>query len=107
MSNRAARIWERIIAGVKVSTEDDGPWWNGTPCWIWQGGDSGDGRGGGYGRISIDGFSAAVHRVVYTMIHGYLPAKRQVDHLCENRLCCNPEHLEDMTHKQNQRKRRK
>jgi len=108
MSERAALIWERIIAGVTISDEvNGGPWFEGTPCWLWQGATSGEGRGGGYGRISIDSCSSAVHRVVYTMIHGYVPAKRQIDHRCTNRLCCNPIHLEDMTHKQNQRKRRR
>lgn len=114
MSTRVSRIWEQIMAKVKVSEcPDTDPWWTNpdtgetTPCWIWTGADSGGGRGGGYGRIAIDGHSSAVHRVVYTMVHGYLPAKRQVDHLCQNRLCCNPEHLEDVTHKQNQRRRRK
>jgi len=102
------------MAKVKVSEDlDTDPFWTNpdtgetTPCWIWQGANSGDGRGGGYGRVAIDGHSSAVHRVTYTMVYGYLPAKRQVDHLCCNRLCCNPEHLEDLTHKQNQRRRRK
>jgi hypothetical protein len=29
----------------------------------------------------------------------------QVDHLCNNRLCCNPEHLELVTHQENQKRR--
>lgn len=107
MSDRAAKQWERIIANVRVSQTAHEPWHGGEPCWTWQGGTSGEGRGGGYGRISIDGCTAAVHRVVYTLVHGYVPAKRQIDHKCKNRLCCNPAHLEDVTHRQNQKRRRK
>jgi hypothetical protein len=79
-------------------------------CWIWQGGDSGSGRGGGYGRISIDGQMMAVHRVMYQIVHGPIHMNRQVDHVqpkCTSRLCCNPDHLEAVTHKQNQRRRRR
>jgi len=104
MSSRAARIWERIMENVYISKISS---YNGTPCWLWMGATSGKGRGGGYGRIAIDGHSSAVHRVTYTMVHGYIARKRQIDHLCQNRSCCNPDHLEDVTHKQNQKRRRK
>lgn len=79
-----------------------------TPCHIWQGATSGTtGRGHGYGRISVNGHTSAVHRVVYTHFFGYIPPKKQIDHLCNIRLCCNPDHLEMVTHKENQRRRRK
>ena len=74
-------------------------------CWLWQGSHSGYGRGGGYGRMSVNGCTMAVHRVSYMLEHGPIPTKRQVDHLCKNRLCCNPDHLELVTHKENQRRR--
>lgn len=76
-----------------------------TPCWEWQGGHSGTGRGGGYPRISVDGFTAAVHRVMWICMYGYLPSKKHVDHICRNRLCVNPDHLEALTHKQNCKRR--
>ena len=74
-------------------------------CWIWQGPTSGDGRGGGYGRMSLNGQTVAVHRVMFTHVHGFVPGKKQIDHTCRNRLCCNPDHLEMVTHKQNQKRR--
>lgn len=77
------------------------------PCWEWTGPTSGTGRGGGYGRFCLDGQTVAVHIVGYTNHHGYIPSKKQVDHLCNNRLCWNPAHLELVTHKQNQRRRDK
>lgn len=76
-----------------------------SPCHLWTGPNSGTGRGGGYGRISLDGQTVATHIVAYTHYFGYIPGKKQVDHLCCNRLCCNPQHLELVTHLKNQRRR--
>lgn len=74
-------------------------------CWEWQGPTSGDGRGGGYGRMSLDGQTVAVHLVMFCNWFGFIPGKKQVDHVCENRLCCNPMHLELVTHLENQRRK--
>lgn len=76
-----------------------------TPCHIWQGSHSGTGRGGGYPRMSLDGQTVAVHRVMYVNTYGFVPGKKQIDHLCRNRMCVNPNHLEMVTHKENQRRR--
>lgn len=78
-----------------------------TGCWIWQGPTSGDGRGGGYARMSLSGHTVAVHRVMFINEHGFVPLKKQIDHTCRNRLCCNPDHLEMVTHKENQKRRDK
>lgn len=78
-----------------------------SPCFIWQGGTSGTGRGGGYGRMSLDGVTVATHLVSFTHFFGYIPGKKQVDHLCNNRLCWNPAHLELVSHLTNQRRRAK
>lgn len=78
-----------------------------SPCWEWQGPTSGKGKGGGYGRMSLDGLTVAVHIVMYVCVFGYIHNKRQIDHLCNNRLCCNPDHLESVTHKMNQKRRAK
>lgn len=76
-----------------------------TPCWLWTGPHSGKGRGGGYGRMNLDGQTVAVHLVMFCHFFGFIPGKKQVDHLCKVRNCCNPEHLELVTHKQNMRRR--
>jgi hypothetical protein len=70
-------------------------------CFLWTGPDSGAGRGGGYGRMSLNGQTVAVHLVAY----GYIPGNRQVDHLCNQRKCWNPEHLELVSHQTNQKRR--
>jgi hypothetical protein len=76
-----------------------------SPCHIWQGSHSGTGRGGGYPRMSLDGQTVAVHIVNFVNRYGYVPGKKQVDHLCNNRMCVNPDHLEMVTHKTNQKRR--
>lgn len=96
-SGRRDQLFEEIERNVIKDPE--------TGCWLWQKGHSGSGRGGGYGRIYYQGQMVAVHRAVFTLVHGYLHRSQQVDHVCCNRLCVNPDHLQAVTHKQNQRLR--
>lgn len=96
---RRAGIIGKVMERVKVNEE--------TGCWEWQGPTSGNGRGGGYGRMCLDNQTVAVHLVVFTHFNGYIPGKKQVDHNCENRICCNPAHLELVTHLENQRRKRR
>ncbi len=107
LANRREEIISRIYERVEVQdlgfVVDSQP----SPCHIWTGPDSGIGRGGGYGRMSLNSQTVAVHLVVYTHYFGYIPGKKQVDHKCNNRLCCNPAHLELVSHKTNQRRRAK
>lgn len=106
--NRRNNIIGRIMGNIIIHTDNNKDYsYNGSGCWIWQGANSGIGRGGGYGRISINNCTSAVHIVVYTHFFGYVPNKKQLDHLCMNRLCCNPNHLELVSHKENQKRRRK
>ena len=94
---RRSEIHQKVYANVRIDPE--------TGCHIWQGSDSGNGRGGGYPRMCLNGQTVAVHRVMYTHVHGYIPGKKQIDHLCRNRMCVNPNHLEMVTHRENQRRR--
>lgn len=71
-----------------------------TECWDWTGPFSGN----GYGRVTYDGRPWRVHRLVYTLIKGEIPSGLQLDHLCRNRACCNPAHLEPVTGKVNVRR---
>lgn len=94
---RRAEIFARIRERVRLCPRSG--------CWIWTGPDSGTGRGGGYPRFSLGDRTVAVHRVMATHAFGYIHPKQQVDHRCRNRRCVNPEHLEVVTHRENQRRR--
>ena len=76
-----------------------------SPCLLWTGSHSGAGRGGRYPRMSLDGQTVAVHIVSFVNKNGFVPRKKQIDHLCNNRMCVNEDHLEMVTHKENQRRR--
>ena len=100
MSDRRERIIDKILERLVAVQRGFH-----TPCWEWQGPTSGKGRGGGYGRMCLDGQTVAVHIVMFVCCFGYVPGKKQIDHKCHNRLCCNPDHLEMVTHHQNMKRR--
>lgn len=97
MSDRRQRIYDKIMERTKFDTA--------TGCFNWTGPTSGNGRCGGYPRMTLDGQTVAVHRVLYTHFYGYIPGKKQIDHECSNRLCLNIEHHKMITHKRNQKLR--
>lgn len=66
-------------------------------CWIW----TAHASRGGYGRVVLGGKVRQAHRVVYELLSGEIPAGLQIDHLCRNRLCVNPAHLEPVTQQVN------
>ncbi len=69
------------------------------PCWIW----TGCLNRQGYGQVNVglrEG-RALVHRVVFTRIVGRIDAGLDLDHLCRTPACCNPKHLEPVTHQEN------
>jgi hypothetical protein len=100
-AQRREAIFMRVMSRVAI---DPALTFDGTPCWTWQGPTSGDGRGG-YPRMCLDGQTVAVHRVMYINAFGYVPGKKQIDHKCRNRCCVNPNHLEKVTHRMNQKRR--
>jgi hypothetical protein len=60
----------------------------------------------GYGRVRHRGASQMAHRVVFRLLRSDVPTGLQLDHLCRNRACCNPWHLEPVTPKVNTRRAR-
>ncbi len=55
--------------------------------------------------MKLGGQTVAVHRVAATHVYGFVPGKKQLDHLCRNRMCVNPHHMEIVSHKVNQERR--
>lgn len=68
-----------------------------TDCWEWQGWKKPD----GYGIIRFNHKNLRVHRVSYELQKNQIPDGMVLDHLCRNKKCVNPEHLEVVTHKEN------
>lgn len=77
----------RILSRIK---EENG-------CWVWQGHISSD----GYGRVYWNERQWLAHRAAYTLWAGPVAEGLELDHLCRNRQCVNPEHLEPVTHSEN------
>jgi hypothetical protein len=67
----------------------------GRGCWEW----TASRKPTGYGQIgSVQGRAPLqAHRVAYELLVGPIPAGMQLDHLCRNRACVNPAHLEVVT----------
>lgn len=51
----------------------------------------------GYGKFSVDGRYHLAHRYAYEIANGPIPKGLTIDHLCRNRGCVNPEHMEPVT----------
>ena len=68
-----------------------------TGCWLWIAGIA----GGGYGSYWNGTKKVSAHRFSYEQTRGPIPQGLEIDHLCRQRLCVNPEHLEAVTHREN------
>lgn len=77
----------RLLDRIEVA--DDG-------CWVFTGSTT-----NGYGVMSYDGQRHRTHRLTYEFYNGPIPDGLVLDHLCRNRACCNPDHLEPVTHREN------
>lgn len=63
-------------------------------CWIWEGYKDAN----GYGKASWNGRHMWSHRMAFILTRGYEPVGLDLDHLCKNPICCNPDHLDPVTH---------
>lgn len=65
-------------------------------CWQWVGA-----TWKGYGQVNIDGRLYKAHRLAYALLLGDPPIDRQLDHLCRNTGCVNPDHLRIVSNREN------
>ena len=67
-------------------------------CWLWTGAKTGS----GYGQIWLGTVHReCAHRIAYEMFVGPIPEGYHVDHLCRNRACVRPDHLQAIPGKEN------
>ena len=66
-------------------------------CWNWEALCNKD----GYGRINSNGTMLLAHRYIYEILENHIPIGLELDHLCRNRKCVNPNHLDIVTKKEN------
>lgn len=82
-----ARFWEKVMPITESG------------CWVWTGAVNDK----GYGQFRISQLRTAVyaHRLAYSTLIGEIPKGLELDHLCKVPCCCNPLHLEPVTHAEN------
>lgn len=73
-----------------------------TGCWTWTGTRM---ITAGYGQIGRNGDNLPAHRAMWEHFKGPIPEGLVIDHLCLNRLCVNPDHLEVVTYSVNNERR--
>lgn len=89
---------ERFLALIKINPE--------TGCWDWQGSKGSK----GYGQFILEGrrdrkrVRIAPYKFIWEYFNGPMAEGLEPDHTCNNRSCCNPEHVEPVTHAENLRR---
>lgn len=95
-----------FLAAVEWPTRSDSPAvaevdrGHGSDCWIF----GGHLHHTGYGMLRRSGKTYWAHRWFYEKVHGMIPPKLVIDHLCEQHDCVNPSHLKAVTNAENVRR---
>lgn len=84
-----AHPFERLLTRIQL---------NSNGCWDWLGYKNKRIR---YGQLTYDKKNHSVHVVSYELFKGKKPVNTHIDHLCRNRSCLNPDHLECVTPREN------
>jgi hypothetical protein len=69
-------------------------------CWEWLGGKTWD----GYGRFRVTDRTVRAHRFMWQLVFGDVTEGMELDHLCRNRICVYPGHLQEVTRLVNHRR---
>jgi hypothetical protein len=86
---------ERFCQKILINNKSD--------CWEWVGAKSII----GYGQFAPQtrrrgGKLTSPHRFIWEYLNGEIPENKELDHLCRNRACSNPQHLRLVSHQENQ-----
>jgi hypothetical protein len=81
-ASAAQRFWSKVVC---VDSASD-------TCWHWLAH-----KKNGYGTIKIGGRWFSAHRAAWILTYGDIDPTLTIDHLCRNRACVNPAHLEQVT----------
>lgn len=86
---KTSPVFDRLVPKIEVGSEPG-------CCWEWTAA-----RSRGYGLLRTKGRTTLAHRLVYEEVVGPIPEGLQIDHLCRNRSCVNPDHLELVSQAEN------
>ena len=86
--NKDAKSYERFIGRIEIASSG---------CWEMSGWKDRN----GYARFHKSKNKSKAHRISYEWHKGAIPAGLTIDHLCKNKGCVNPDHLEAVTAKEN------
>ena len=75
-----------------------------SPCYNWTASLKGRGYliGWGHGQFWNGAKLVGAHQFSWKTFVGFVPKGLELDHLCKNKVCVNPDHLEPVTHRENQ-----
>jgi HNH endonuclease len=81
---------EELLDGLEIDFETDCWNWIRTPNWK---------RERGYRMVCYKGKEWRAHRLIYSLLVGEISKYLDLHHICRNKACCNPDHLEAITKK--------
>lgn len=85
----------------KLSLEETDRFWSKyekkDECWLWIGTKNKE----GYGQFSLKNKGYLAHRIAYFIFNGVISQFKVINHICHNPSCVNPNHLDEVTSREN------